>query len=178
MNSIKIGIVGSGTMGSGIAALTAIRGNKVILYDIEQISIQKAREVTEKIFEKQKEKYSSAAAESEGPEGNITYSNDIMDLNGCEIIIEAVVEDLEIKQSVFSRLESFMPQDTIIATNTSSLSITSISSVCKNAERTIGIHFFNPAHIMKLVEIVPGINTSQSTIDRTKQILSALDKTV
>lgn len=178
MDSTRIGIIGAGTMGSGIAALTAIKGNKVVLYDIEQASVARAKETTGKILSKQKEKGIVEGSPKIEPSENIVFSSDIMDLGNCELIIEAVIEDLDTKQSVFSRLESFVPVDTILATNTSSLSITAISSVCKSPERTIGIHFFNPAHIMKLVEVIPGINTSPGIIEKTKIILQALDKTV
>lgn len=179
MNPIRFGIVGAGTMGSGIAALAAIKGHKVVLYDIEQAAVLRAKDFTARIFSKQKQKVDPFSSSSlSEPEHNITYSSDIMELAECELVIEAVIEDLDTKQSVFSRLESFVPDSTIIATNTSSLSITSISSACKNPERTIGTHFFNPAHLMKLVEVIPGLNTKTDVVEKVKAILTALGKIV
>ncbi|MGE5499687.1 MAG: 3-hydroxyacyl-CoA dehydrogenase family protein, partial [Syntrophothermus sp.] len=120
-DTMNIGIVGAGTMGSGIAALCAIKGYKVVLYDIEQAAVSKAEDKIEKIFSRQKDHSAGETAFYAQAAEQIKYATDISELGDCSLIIEAVFEDLDTKKSIFSRLESFVPAETVLATNTSSL---------------------------------------------------------
>ena len=175
---MNVGIIGSGTMGSGIAQVAATSGCKVKLYDTNQAALDKAKLALDKILNRLIEKVRIDAAEKSRIQGSIEYVDSLKDLSASDLTIEAIVENLDIKKKVFSELETYVSNDCIIASNTSSLSIASIASSLKNPERCIGIHFFNPAPLMKLVEVIPAIQTSKETLEKSVQIISDWKKTV
>ncbi|OIQ28739.1 MAG: 3-hydroxybutyryl-CoA dehydrogenase [Bacteroidetes bacterium MedPE-SWsnd-G2] len=175
---MNVGIIGSGTMGSGIAQVAATSGCQVKLYDTNQAALDKSKAALEKVLTRLVEKGRIDSAEKTRIQSHITYINSLKDLGDSNLTIEAIVENIEIKKAVFSELETYMADDAIIASNTSSLSIASIASALKRPERCIGIHFFNPAPLMKLVEVIPAIQTSEAVLKQATQIISDWKKTV
>ncbi len=165
-------------MGSGIAQVAATSGCKVKLYDTNQIALDKSKSVLEKVLSRLIEKGRIDTDEKLRIQTNISYINSLKDLADSNLTIEAIVENLEIKQRVFSELESYVADDCIIASNTSSLSIASIAASLKKPERCIGIHFFNPAPLMKLVEVIPAIQTSKEVLEKSVQTISEWKKVV
>ncbi|HZW62453.1 MAG TPA: 3-hydroxyacyl-CoA dehydrogenase NAD-binding domain-containing protein [Flavobacteriaceae bacterium] len=176
--SINIGIIGSGTMGSGIAQVAATAGCKVSLYDTSLEALDKAKVSLNKILTRLVEKERIDEAEKKRIQESINYVNHLKDLASSRITIEAIIENLEIKKKVFSTLETYVSEDCIIASNTSSLSIASIASALKKPERCIGIHFFNPAPLMQLVEVIPAIQTAPEVLQKSTQLISDWGKTV
>src|SRR5690606_29648357 len=174
----NIGIIGSGTMGSGIAQVAATSGCKVKLCDTNQSVLDKAKASLEKILSRLVEKNKIDANEKSRIENNISYVNNLKDLSDSHLIIEAIVEHLDIKKKVFSELETYVSADCIIASNTSSLSIASIASALKKPERCIGIHFFNPAPLMQLVEVIPAVQTSKDVLEISVKTITDWKKTV
>ncbi|WP_370622846.1 3-hydroxyacyl-CoA dehydrogenase NAD-binding domain-containing protein [Winogradskyella forsetii] len=175
---MKVGIIGSGTMGSGIAQFAATSGCEVKLYDTNQDALDKAKASLEKILNRLIEKERIDSSEKNRIQSNISYVNNLKDLSDSNLTIEAIIENLDIKKKVFSELESYVSEDCIIASNTSSLSIASIAASLKKPERCIGIHFFNPAPLMKLVEVIPAIQTSKEVLDKSVEIIKEWKKTV
>lgn len=161
----KVGVIGAGTMGSGIAQVAATAGCKVMLFDVNQAQLDKAKAALEKIMNRLIEKGRIDNAEKDRIQSNISYVNNLKDLSDSDLTIEAIVENLDIKKTVFQELESYVSADCIIASNTSSLSIASIAASLEKPERCIGIHFFNPAPLMKLVEVIPAVQTAQDVTD-------------
>ncbi|MGC1632377.1 MAG: 3-hydroxyacyl-CoA dehydrogenase NAD-binding domain-containing protein, partial [Gelidibacter sp.] len=174
----KVGILGSGTMGSGIAQVAATAGCQVKLYDTNQEALDKAKVALEKILSRLVEKDRIDSTEKGRIQNNISYVNDLKDLADSHLTIEAIIENLDIKKKVFSELESYVSEDCIIASNTSSLSIASIASSLNKPERCIGIHFFNPAPLMQLVEVIPAIQTSKEVLEKTVKVISDWKKVV
>lgn len=174
--SSEIGVIGSGAMGLGIAQTASAAGHKVRLYDNNADALLKAKNNLQsglsKLVEKQKLSEASAKTLFE----NITFENDLSKFKNCDLIIEAIVENIQIKKSVFQELEKIVNAECVLASNTSSLSITSISSACKQAGRVIGIHFFNPATLMPLVEIIPGLATEKHVIDSSRKLIDGWKK--
>ncbi len=178
-SSIKyVGIIGSGTMGSGIAQVAATANCKVKLYDVNQTALDKAKASLEKILVRLIEKGRINSEEKSRIQSNISYVNNLKELSNSDLTIEAIVENLDIKKKVFLELESYVSEACIIASNTSSLSIASIAASLKKPERCIGIHFFNPAPLMKLVEVIPAIQTSKNVLKKTVESISGWKKTV
>jgi len=161
----NVGVIGAGTMGSGIAQVAATAGCSVKLFDLHQPALDKAATKLEKILNRLIEKGRIDAEEKNRIQGNITYVNSLKELTDADLTIEAIVENLDIKKKVFQELESYVSDTAIIASNTSSLSIASIAASLEKPERCVGIHFFNPAPLMKLVEVVPAVQTSQAVLD-------------
>ncbi len=175
---LQVGIIGSGTMGSGIAQVAATSGCKVKLYDTNNAALYKAQTALDKILNRLIEKGRIDETEKNRIQGNIEYVDSLKSLSDSDLTIEAIVENLEIKKQVFIELEGYVSDDCIIASNTSSLSIASIAASLKKPERCIGIHFFNPAPLMQLVEVIPAIQTSKATLDKSVQIIKDWKKTV
>jgi len=175
---MNVGVIGSGTMGSGIAQVAATSGCKVKLYDTNQSVLDKSKAVLEKVLSRLIEKGRIDSNEKSRIQGNISYVNSLKELHDSNLTIEAIIENLEIKQKVFSELETYVADDCIIASNTSSLSIASIASSLQKPERCVGIHFFNPAPLMKLVEVIPAIQTSQEVLDKSTKIIADWKKIV
>ena len=173
---MKVGVLGAGTMGAGIAQVAAQNECEVVLVDLNQEMLTKAENSLDKILGRLVEKGVVSDDEKINIQGRITYSTDIKDFKSSNIVIEAIVEKIEVKHSVFANLESIVSDDCILASNTSSLSIASIGSVLKNASRVIGIHFFNPAPLMPLVEIIPAVQTSDVTLNNAKNLIDSWKK--
>jgi 3-hydroxybutyryl-CoA dehydrogenase len=161
-----IAIIGSGTMGSGIAQVAATAGCQVKLYDTKTEALDKAKNALDKILLRLIEKGRIDEKEKQRIQSNITYVESLKELSDADLTIEAIVENLDVKQNVFRELESYQSKEAIIASNTSSLSIASIASALEKPERCIGVHFFNPAPLMPLVEIVPAVQTSEEVFEK------------
>ena len=173
---IKVSVIGAGTMGAGIAQIAATNGHKVCLYDSFDGAIETAETKLKKILDRLVEKERITQKDNEVILGRINFTKDIKDVSGSGLVIEAIIENLEIKQKVFTEIESLVDEVCIIASNTSSLSIASIASALKKAERVVGIHFFNPAPLMPLVEIIPAVQTSEDTLTKAKTIIDSWKK--
>lgn len=163
-------------MGQGIAQICAQAGYKTILFDINAQVLQKAEATTSKNLDKGIERGKLTEAEKQAALANLTYTGDTLQLH-CDVIIEAVVERLEVKQSIFKDLDAVNSPDTIFASNTSSIPITRIAAGIPHPERVVGMHFFNPAHIMKLVEVISGAATSPEVAETIRQLALKLEKT-
>ena len=175
---MNVGIIGGGTMGSGIAQVAATAGCKVKLYDTNQAALGKAKATLEKILLRLIEKGRIDSHEKIRIQTNISYIDNLKDLADSNLTIEAIVENLDIKKKVFSELESYVSKDCIIASNTSSLSIASIAASLQKPERCVGIHFFNPAPLMKLVEVIPAIQTSYEALEKAIDTITSWKKVV
>jgi 3-hydroxybutyryl-CoA dehydrogenase len=175
-NSI-IGIVGSGAMGAGIAQVAARAGHKVYVYDNNENALKKAESSLKNSLAKLVEKQKLSIEEESAIIERIDFIAELKGLIESQLIIEAIVENLDVKKNVFAELEKIVTDSCILATNTSSLSITAISASCGNARRVIGIHFFNPATLMPLVEIIPGIKTENILVAEVKKLIDSWGKT-
>ena len=167
----KIGVLGGGAMGAGIAQVAAQSGHPVVIVDLQEAALIKGVAGIETSLTKAVEKGKISAEEKQNTLSRILTSTQMEAFQDCELIIEAIVEKLEIKQSVFKQLDAMLSPHCIIASNTSSLSITSIASVCQHPERIYGLHFFNPAPLMPLVEIVPATQSNLNLADDLKQLM-------
>jgi 3-hydroxybutyryl-CoA dehydrogenase len=174
----RVGVIGSGTMGSGIAQVAATAGCSVKLYDTNQAALNTAKGSLEKVLNRLIEKGRIDADEKNRIQSNIEYVDSLKRLADSDVTIEAIVENLEIKKKVFQELEGYVSDSCIIASNTSSLSIASIASSLKKADRCIGIHFFNPAPLMKLVEVIPAIQTSEESLNLSVKTIQEWKKVV
>ena len=177
-NNMKqiIGVLGAGTMGAGIAQVAAQNGNQVILVDVNQSQLDLAKSNLSLILSKLIEKEKISISDKSSIESRITYSSELQSFAPCQLIIEAILEDLAIKHKVFAALEEIVSSDCILASNTSSLSIASIGSVLKNPSRVIGIHFFNPAPLMPLVEIIPAVQTAPNFLSSALELIQSWKK--
>lgn len=173
---IKVGVIGSGSMGSGIAQVAATAGHEVVLFDTNQDALEKAMNKLQKILARLVEKGRIDASTSTEIFGRITPASNLNEMQGSGIVIEAIIENLEIKKSVFSQLEEICGDDCVLATNTSSLSVAAIAAACKNPNRVIGVHFFNPAPLMPLVEIIPAIQTEEAITSATRELVDSWKK--
>ncbi|MEP7197714.1 MAG: 3-hydroxyacyl-CoA dehydrogenase NAD-binding domain-containing protein [Saprospiraceae bacterium] len=172
----KIGLVGAGTMGQGIILTAALSACDVFVYDAFENNLLNAKNYIQKFLEKEITKQKLTEAEVNVIHSKIHFVKSINELYSCELVIEAIIEDLKIKQDLFKQLSSIVSDTCILASNTSSLSITSLASAVSNPERFIGVHFFNPAHLMKLVEVIPAIKTSASTTEAIVNLLKGCNK--
>lgn len=163
-------------MGSGIAQVAATAGHEVVLVDINSEQLEKSKISLDKILTRLVEKEKIAQQEKEKIYQRIIFANALPDFEGCGLIIEAIVEDLGVKKKVFAELEKIVDEDCILASNTSSLSIASIGSALHNPNRIMGIHFFNPAPLMPLVEIIPAVQTSTDVLEKTKNLIDSWKK--
>lgn len=172
----KIGVIGAGAMGSGIAQVAAQNGHEVILSDTNEGSLAKSKKSLEKVMNRLVEKGRRTQEETEAIQARIQYTTELKDFAGTELIIEAIVERLDVKKSVFAALEQIVSDTCILASNTSSLSIASIASACQQSSRVLGIHFFNPAPLMPLVEIIPAVQTSDAVLHEAKNLIDSWGK--
>lgn len=171
-----IGVVGSGAMGSGIAQVAATAGHKTIIYDTNATALEKAKTNLSNSINKLVEKQKLTAEKAKNILSLTSFTSTIQDFKSCDLIIEAIVENIDIKQSVFKELESITSDKCVLASNTSSLSITSIASACNKPEKVIGIHFFNPATLMPLVEIIPGVATDLEIAKQCQLLIDSWGK--
>ncbi len=174
----NIGIIGAGTMGAGIAQVAATAGCTVKIYDTKMDALETSKADLERIMDRLVEKERIDSEEKERIQNNIKYVNTLKELKDSDMTIEAIVENLDVKKNVFSTLEKFVSEECILASNTSSLSIASIASSLEKPERCIGIHFFNPAPLMKLVEVIPAIQTSAEVLNTSVKTIKDWGKTV
>lgn len=173
---MNVSIIGAGSMGAGIAQVAATAGCKVKLFDRDEASLERANQKLQHILTRLVEKGKVTATKKEQILGNISLVKDFSQVSDANLVIEAIVENLDIKKSVFEQLETVVSTNCILATNTSSLSIASIAAACKIPERVVGVHFFNPAPLMKLVEIIPAIQTADVVLQQTKSIIDSWGK--
>jgi 3-hydroxybutyryl-CoA dehydrogenase len=172
----KIGIVGAGAMGSGITQVAAQAGVNVVLYDLSEQSLDRASSHLRSTIAKLIEKNKIDATAGESILSRIRTTTDLGELATSEMVIEAIVEQAEVKKNLFRDLEKIVSPDCILASNTSSLSITGLASACEHSERVIGLHFFNPAPLMPLVEIIPALQTKVGLSDQLSQLMTAWKK--
>jgi 3-hydroxybutyryl-CoA dehydrogenase len=175
-NLRTIGIVGAGTMGQGIAQVCATSGFSVLLYDINGELIQKGLSLIERSLQASVEKNKLTVIQKQEALSRIKSCEKLEQLK-VDLVIEAAIEKLEVKRELFTILEKVNSDECILSSNTSSIPITQIASILKKADRFAGLHFFNPAHIMKLVEVISGVSTSEATINLLKEFSLKLDKT-
>jgi 3-hydroxybutyryl-CoA dehydrogenase len=161
---MKIGIIGSGAMGSGIAQVAAKSGCEILLMDTQSPALSKAMHLISQNLDRDIAKNRCSEAEKAGILNRITPTSVLQDLANCDWVIEAIIEDLNIKKQLFQNLESVVSKNCILATNTSSLSVTALASACTSPERVMGIHFFNPVPMMALVEIIPAVQTKSDLL--------------
>jgi 3-hydroxybutyryl-CoA dehydrogenase len=174
---MKVGVIGAGTMGSGIAQIAAQAGHEVVLYDTRQEALDTSRSALKAIMDRLVEKGKVDAETAKTIQDRFTYATKIDSFANCGLVVEAVIEDLAVKKQLFGELGSTVGPNTILATNTSSLSVTSIAAACKLPERVIGLHFFNPAPLLPLVEVVPGLATLDQHTKDCVALMKAWGKT-
>jgi 3-hydroxybutyryl-CoA dehydrogenase len=170
-------VIGAGQMGAGIAQVFAVSGYQVSLYDVDQKNTQKGIEGIDKRLKKQVGKGSLSAKEYEEIMERLHLANEITAAQKADLIVEAVVEKMEVKQAIFAELDSLAPSHTVLATNTSSLPITEIAAVTTRPEKVIGMHFMNPVPVMKLVEIIRGLATTDEVYQAVYETTKKLNKT-
>lgn len=176
LSRARIAVIGSGTMGIGIAQLAIVNGHSTILYDLDAQKVQQAVEGLEQTFKKLVEKSKLTQQQADEALARLTVVNQVEALRDADLVIEAVVEKKEVKQSLFKQLAEICSAQTIFASNTSSISVTAISAGIAHPERVVGLHFFNPAPVMKLVEIVQGLKTPNSLCLALKNLMLSWKK--
>ena len=172
----KVGVLGAGTMGAGIAQTFASAGMAVVLRDMDQAFVDRGVASIESNLGRLVAKGKLDPSDKDAIVARIGGTTDQSAFNDCDLIVEAVVENMHIKQSIFAELDKSCRADAILASNTSSLSITEIASGTQNPDRVIGLHFFNPAPVMQLVEVIRGIATAQETVDVVMSVAKAIGK--
>ena len=173
----KIGVLGAGVMGSGIAQVAAQSGFEVMMRDIADEFVQKGLKNIEASLSKGVEKGKVTPEEKEATLGRIKGTTVLEDLKDVDFVIEAVIEDLELKKKVFKEMDELTRSEVILATNTSSMSITEIAASTSRPDKVVGMHFFNPVPLMRLVEVIKGLETSDETVDVTWGLAERLGKT-
>ena len=173
---IEIGVIGAGSMGAGIAQVASQAGHQVVLCDLNESQLEKAKANLGKVMLRLVEKDRLTELEANDIQRRITYSTSMDDFNNCGLVIEAIVENIKVKKEVFAKLESIVNSDCVLASNTSSLSIASIAAACSQPQRVMGIHFFNPAPLMPLVEIIPAVQTDEKVLMSTKHLIDSWKK--
>lgn len=173
---MNIGIIGAGAMGSGIAQVAATAGASVWVYDSRPEAQEKCRQQLDSILKRQVEKGRMTTDQVRSIQANIRYATQLPELADADLVIEAIVEDLAIKQTVFRELEKQVSPDCLLASNTSSLSIAAIAAACQRPARVLGIHFFNPAPLMQLVEIVPAVQTEHRFLQQARDLIDGWGK--
>lgn len=178
---MKVGVVGAGAMGAGIAQVAAMFGHEVVLADAFAAALPRARSGHEKAVARDVEKGRLTREQGDAVLARFTYvegvgAEQLTAFTGCGIVIEAIVEQLPIKQELFKALEAVVPADAILASNTSSLSIAAIAGACRGSHRVVGVHFFNPAPVMPLVEIIPAITTDAVVADAARALVTSWKK--
>ena len=173
----RVGVIGAGTMGNGIAHVFARCGFNVVLCDVEQRFLDRGLETIGKNLEREVAKGKVSVADKAAALGRVAPVLERAKLADCDLIVEAATEKLEIKAEIFRDLDRLMKPEVILASNTSSISITKIAALTRRPEKVIGMHFFNPVPVMKLVEVIRGLGTSQATFDTVCELAVRLEKT-
>lgn len=174
----QVGVVGAGTMGHGIAQVAAQAGYATVLYDVRQELVDKGLARIKDNLEKGVAKGKVTAAERDAALGRIVATADLSRMAPCGLVIEAVPEDMALKRDLFQKLSALCAPDALLATNTSSLSVTEIASTATHPERVLGMHFFNPVHVMKLLELIRAYQTSDETMARARTVAERMGKQV
>lgn len=169
-----IGVVGSGAMGAGIAQVAAAAGHKVYVYDTNHAALDRAEKNHIATLQKLQEK--GTISDASAVQQLLNYTGNLNDMSDCGLVIEAIIENLDVKKNVFSALEQQVCDECILATNTSSLSVTSIAAACRRPERVLGLHFFNPAPVMALVEVVPAVQTDMKLLQDALELMQSWGK--
>ncbi|MCP8617403.1 3-hydroxybutyryl-CoA dehydrogenase [Salirhabdus salicampi] len=177
MNVNKVMVIGAGQMGAGIAQVFAQSRFRVLLHDINEEALTKGIHSITKQLNRGVEKGKIDVQQKEHTLANLSTTTSLQDAKDCDLVVEAVVEDMGIKRRVFEQLDQYTPQHTILASNTSSLPITEIAAVTNRPEQVIGMHFMNPVPVMKLVEIIRGLATTDETYNTIEAITKTLNKT-
>jgi 3-hydroxybutyryl-CoA dehydrogenase len=177
MDIKKVGVIGAGTMGNGIAHVFARSGYSVVLCDVEQRFLERGIATITKNLDREVAKNKIAAADKDAALGRIEPVTERAKLAGCDFIVEAATEKFEIKTEIFRDLDRLARPEVTLASNTSSISITKLAALTKRPDRVIGMHFFNPVPVMKLVEVIRGLATSQETFSETRNLALKLEKT-
>jgi 3-hydroxybutyryl-CoA dehydrogenase len=172
-----IGVCGAGTMGAGIAQLASVSGYTVKVLDVDDAAWARGLAIITGGLDKMLAKEKITQAEKDAILGRIGYSTDPAAFSEVDYVIEAVFEDLEVKRELFAKLESVCPADVVFATNTSSISITEIAAASSRPDRVVGMHFFNPVPVMKLVEIIPALQTAPASVELATAVAVGLGKT-
>ncbi len=171
-----IGVIGAGTMGNGIAQTAANAGFNVVMCDVKPDLVDKGVANISKSLDRFVKKETLTEEQKAEILGRITTTTEIEKLKGCSLIVEAATENFDIKRQIFEKLDSIAPAETILSSNTSSISITKIAAVTKRPDKVIGMHFFNPVPLMKLVEVIRGIATSDETYAKVKTLSEQFGK--
>ena len=174
---VDIAVVGAGTMGAGIAESAALSGMSVAMLDVREEALNRGRQTIERDLERRLKKGRLSEEERREVLGRVSMTTSVEDCSGASLVIEAVVEDMEVKRKVFADLEGVVGDETVLATNTSSLSVAGIAAATKRPERVVGMHFFNPVPAMRLVEVVAGPSTDPSALRRAEEVSESLGKT-
>jgi 3-hydroxybutyryl-CoA dehydrogenase len=172
----KIGVVGAGTMGNGIAQVAALIGCEVVMRDVEERFVQNGLKNIDRFLSKSVEKGKMTEDQKQGVLGRITGTTSMADLADVDFVIEAVIEDMNLKRSVFKDLDGICRADVILATNTSSMSITEIAVATQRPEKVVGMHFFNPVPLMRLVEVIRGFHTNDEAVQVTTELAKKMGK--
>jgi 3-hydroxybutyryl-CoA dehydrogenase len=172
----KVGVLGTGLMGSGIVHVCAQAGYQVVAREVEETYWKRAFERIGGFMQKSVEKEKMTASDRDAAISRMSGTTDLADLAECDLVIEAVVEDIEVKNEMFGELDALCPPHTIFASNTSSLTIVEMAAATSRPDRVVGLHFFNPVPIMKLVEVVQAVTTSQATFERVWAFAESLGK--
>jgi len=173
----KVGVVGCGTMGAGIAQLCAQSGYQVVVSEINDVLLNKGLASIDKVLARSVEKGKLSQQDKGATLGRIKGTTNTKDFSDCDLMIEVAIENLELKKKIFAELDKICPKDAILATNTSCLSIIDMAVVTKRPDKVLGLHFFNPAPVMKLLEIVKTIATSDETVELSKKFGKSVGKT-
>lgn len=172
----KLGVLGAGTMGAGIAQVGAQSGLTVVLIDLEQSFVDKGLKGIVKNWDKDVTKGKITEQDKANFLGNIKVSTDNNDFKDCDLVIEVIVENIDVKKKVFKELNDICAPQTIIASNTSGFSITEIAAASGRPDKVVGMHFFNPVPVMKLVEVIPGAETSEATAELAMEVCKTIGK--
>ncbi len=173
----RVGVIGSGQMGGGIAQVAAVSGFETVVMDTSADQIARCEQTHDKLLARAVEKGKMSEDDVQGAKGRLSYVTDIQSLSDADIVIEAVVENADVKKAIFKQLSEMLPSEQILASNTSSISITEIAAATDCPERVIGMHFFYPVPVMKLVEVINGLATDEAVTDRVIKLAEAMGKT-
>ncbi|AXN38880.1 3-hydroxybutyryl-CoA dehydrogenase [Peribacillus butanolivorans] len=176
MSIHKVMVIGAGQMGSGIAQVCAMSGYEVLLHDLKEEYVEKGLGTIIKNLSRQVEKGKMAARDKEATLSRLTSSTDLKNAAGVDLVIEAAIENMEIKTKLFAELDEITPKHVILASNTSSLPITEIAAATRRPEKVIGMHFMNPVPVMKLVEIIRGLATTDEVYKKVEKMAESLNK--
>ncbi len=176
MSFKKVGVIGAGQMGAGIAQVFAVSGTAVSLCDVEQAAVDKGIAGITKFLGRSVSKEKMTQADADAALALIEGTTDLTELADCDLVVEAIIEDADIKKAVFGSLKGVLAEDAILASNTSSISITELAAATDRPDRFIGMHFMNPVPLMKLIEIIRGLATSDETYERIHAASEAIGK--